>query len=481
MSRARLFVYITAIGLGLWMVAAPLASLSVSKPNRKPAKSDKSIAILYTSQVYGQVRSCNCTKFRYGGYGRQATLMQQLSEKNPDLVLVDCGDALGGDTSKQGQLKSSLTTKIMSNIGYNAWVPGEMEIAADLHNLNEQCRELKVPLTCANVFDSTTGKRVCSSHVSFKTANGARVTVIGLLGKNLVANDVLRNTNVKIGDPADLLSKLAPTVRKTTDVLLVAAHMTIADAQAIAKLGIGDVVICSHIEKDLLMPAKDQNEVDAPYSNDQTGVFLKSMTRTNWSVGRLDMKLSQSGKWQAQSNKLLYLDRAYEESPAIVKLFDEYNAEVAAFYIEQRLKMRDELDKKIRARGLDPDEMRERNKRYAGHAACKSCHEAAYDVWKSSRHSTAINTLKKTKQEYDPECVGCHTTGRDQLSGFVNMKETPELANVQCESCHGAGKAHVAKPAAGYGVTGEDNCRSCHTDELDPDFDYEVMWKKIAH
>ena len=142
------------------------------------------------------------------------------------------------------------------------------------------------------------------------------------------------------------------------------------------------------------MPAKDQNEVDAPYSNDQTGVFLKSMTRTNWSVGRLDMKLSQSGKWQAQSNKLLYLDRAYEESPAIVKLFDEYNAEVAAFYIEQRLKMRDELDKKIRARGLDPDEMRERNKRYAGHAACKSCHEAAYVVWKSSWHSTAINTLK---------------------------------------------------------------------------------------
>ena len=480
MSRAGSLVYLIAAGLGIWMLGSPIASFSVSKPKALAAK-PKSATILYTSQVYGQLRSCNCTKFRFGGYGRQANLIRQLSQKHQDLILIDCGDALDNDTSQQGKMKRDLTAKIMATIGYNAYVPGEMEIAAGLADLNAKCAKLSIPVTCANVFYADTGKRVCSSHVTHKTADGTKVTVVGLFGKGLVANDVLRDTNVKIGDAADLLKKLAPVLRKDTDILVVAAHMTMDDAKTISAMGIGDVVICSHIEKESLMPEKDKNVVDAPYSDGVSGVFLKSLTRTNWSVGKLEMKRSQANKWQAVSNKLLYLDREYEESPEIVKMFDAHNIELRDFYVKQREEMRAQLDKKIRARGLDPDEMRERNKRYAGHASCKECHAKAYDVWKDTRHSRAIDTLKNTKQEFDPECVGCHTTGYNQLTGFINMRETPELANVQCEACHGAGKAHAAKPAAGYGATGEEHCRSCHTEELDPDFDYEKMWKKIAH
>ncbi|NLN78857.1 MAG: hypothetical protein GX141_08065, partial [Armatimonadetes bacterium] len=233
MSRAGSLVYLIAAGLGIWMLGSPIASFSVSKPKALAAK-PKSATILYTSQVYGQMRSCNCTKFRFGGYGRQANLVRQLSQKHQDLILIDCGDALDNDTSQQGKMKRDLTAKIMATIGYNAYVPGEMEIAAGLADLNAKCAKLNIPVTCANVFYADTGKRVCSSHVTHKTADGTKVTVVGLFGKGLVANDVLRDTSVKIGDAADLLKKLAPVLRKDTDILVVAAHMTMDDAKAIS-------------------------------------------------------------------------------------------------------------------------------------------------------------------------------------------------------------------------------------------------------
>jgi hypothetical protein len=43
------------------------------------------------------------------------------------------------------------------------------------------------------------------------------------------------------------------------------------------------------------------------------------------------------------------------------------------------------------------------------------------------------------------------------------------------------GLAHSEKPAKGYGNADEMTCRSCHTDERTPDFDYEASWAKLKH
>jgi len=75
----------------------------------------------------------------------------------------------------------------------------------------------------------------------------------------------------------------------------------------------------------------------------------------------------------------------------------------------------------------------------------------------------------------------CHTTGGVTRGGFTDAKTTPELANVQCEECHGPGVAHAAEPKKGFGATGEETCRGCHTEDYNPNFDYDAMWKNVAH
>ena len=97
--------------------------------------------------------------------------------------------------------------------------------------------------------------------------------------------------------------------------------------------------------------------------------------------------------------------------------------------------------------------------------ACKDCHPKQYDSWKKTKHATAILRLSAADRA-SGQCVGCHVTGVRQIA------EKEVNANVQCEECHGAGKAHVAAAASGGAAAAsiarkpsESSCTACHSDK----------------
>jgi hypothetical protein len=120
---------------------------------------------------------------------------------------------------------------------------------------------------------------------------------------------------------------------------------------------------------------------------------------------------------------------------------------------------------------------------FAGAESCAKCHQYQYAVWKDSQHSHAFRTLEEKNRHLDPACTACHSVRQGEEGGFLDARLTPRLANVQCESCHGPGKQHVAEPKKpGYGrVDTPSTCVTCHTHENDPDFDFPTYWPKITH
>lgn len=95
---------------------------------------------------------------------------------------------------------------------------------------------------------------------------------------------------------------------------------------------------------------------------------------------------------------------------------------------------------------------------YVGSSKCKMCHIKEWNAWAATRMSSSYDLLKpgagadaKKKvgldpaKDYtkDPKCLPCHTTGFGKPGGFVNMENTPNLAGVGCEMCHGAGGDYV--------------------------------------
>jgi len=121
--------------------------------------------------------------------------------------------------------------------------------------------------------------------------------------------------------------------------------------------------------------------------------------------------------------------------------------------------------------------------RYSGDGACRSCHEREYDDWLLTPHSIAWDSLEKGEKWRDPECVGCHVTGKDHPGGFTDNDQTPHMANVQCEVCHGIGGGHPAGAAAASidPVAMKKVCITCHTGKFVLNFDPDEALVLAAH
>ncbi len=81
--------------------------------------------------------------------------------------------------------------------------------------------------------------------------------------------------------------------------------------------------------------------------------------------------------------------------------------------------------------------------RYVGNSKCRLCHRKFFLGRKKDPHDYAMKSLKEGQYENNEKCLICHATGFGTPTGFVSLKKTPRLANVQCEGCHGPGNIHV--------------------------------------
>lgn len=162
---------------------------------------------------------------------------------------------------------------------------------------------------------------------------------------------------------------------------------------------------------------------------------------------------------------------------------------------------------------------------FVGTKKCRACHPKQHKGWKKSKKFTSLNALLpghyselKTKNNLDPDkdytqdtkCLKCHTTGFGQKGGYFipdpsdkkAVKKAKRLANVGCESCHGAGGEYVKLHkellmskrmytldemyAAGMNKIEESVCLQCHnpdnpTFDASKPFNFEERKEKGAH
>jgi hypothetical protein len=106
---------------------------------------------------------------------------------------------------------------------------------------------------------------------------------------------------------------------------------------------------------------------------------------------------------------------------------------------------------------------------YVGAESCRSCHQAQYDAWAKGPHARAMESLSEHERK-DARCQQCHT--------MVPQDPDPALAGIQCETCHGPGKAQLY-----FAVPDEKTCARCHTESspsLTP-FVYSEKLERIRH
>jgi predicted CXXCH cytochrome family protein len=121
---------------------------------------------------------------------------------------------------------------------------------------------------------------------------------------------------------------------------------------------------------------------------------------------------------------------------------------------------------------------------FVGAEVCGTCHGGAAAQWRTTAHAHAYESLVQRGQQLDRECIGCHTAGWRHPGGFSDPRSVGMLKNVQCESCHGPGKAHAASGDKMLIERGEANarfCQRCHQEELETGFTEETHIPRIKH
>ncbi len=120
---------------------------------------------------------------------------------------------------------------------------------------------------------------------------------------------------------------------------------------------------------------------------------------------------------------------------------------------------------------------------FIGAGQCRTCHQAEYDIWAKGPHARSLEGLSD-KERRDPRCLSCHTM-------TVSDKD-PDLAGVQCETCHGPGRYYakehimrdeVLRQQLMFEAIDASTCARCHTDNspaLTP-FLYEAALSRIRH
>jgi hypothetical protein len=154
---------------------------------------------------------------------------------------------------------------------------------------------------------------------------------------------------------------------------------------------------------------------------------------------------------------------------------------------------------------------------FLGPKTCtEQCHQEQGASWAKTRMAKSFDALRpgvyaeaKRMVGLDPEadytevedCVICHSTGYGMAGGFVSIEETPDMAGVTCEACHGAGGMYVKTvmdaddPTFNTGAAREAGliypptarvCRKCHNEDspfidVDYEFDYAARVAKGTH
>jgi hypothetical protein len=108
---------------------------------------------------------------------------------------------------------------------------------------------------------------------------------------------------------------------------------------------------------------------------------------------------------------------------------------------------------------------------YVGIATCSKCHSGGLaqnmaQSWSKTLHATlfkdGVNGV--ASDHYSSSCIACHTVGYDTTPGAVNGG-FKNLANIQCENCHGPGSLHAATGGSPMTISkpmGSADCAQCH-------------------
>jgi hypothetical protein len=355
---------------------------------------------------------------------------------------------------ESAKIKAEYMVRIMSHIGIDAVNIGEKDLALGVPYLKELQAKWNFPFVSANLLDQS-GAAIFPRYV-IKEVAGRKVGIFGLISDASEMVDAVKQItkgSVKIEDPLEAASAVIAELSGKADYVIALAHQKSTYDWRLARRVEGI---------NLIVGGQDLLKTENPKKAGET-LMVQAGEKGQYQ-GFLEIAPGQESE---ATNRLIKYNDEIGDDPEVKTLIAEYNEKLVELYSgPKESSASDSAAVQLHA------------------AMCEPCHTEPYNQWKATDHAKAYQTLVDRSKQFDPSCLVCHTTRFEQPGGFAMKAQQKELVNVQCESCHGDAKEHLASltpvPAVKPPVS---TCTKCHTEDRCPGFeqDYDTYWQKIVH
>jgi hypothetical protein len=418
------------------------------------------------------------------------------------VVWLDAGD-FTGDPGAAGEKQTEALIDGMNRIGYLAGAFGPREMNHGWDAFQARQKRLKFPLVSANIVWQDTAAPVVQPYIVVKAAlrhgsknKEVRIGVMGLTAMNPTFLKTGPNDRRMVTiDPVAAAQKYATELRAKCDVAILLSTLDLDGARNLArKVKDFDLILGTN-------GAMQTRPDDFPEDSQFGRTRLQYIGDQGKNLGEVRLNFGDKRAIQLVTRNVVGLTREWPDDPVLAKLMEDTKVAINDMHRAQA-----EADNPFAAAptpapapaagapggavavipgNAQAPMVLSRGGgaawAYTGSQRCQPCHEKEFAVWSKSKHAHAFDILEKVHQDFNPTCVGCHTIGNGQTTGFVNARSTPGLKHVGCEACHGASSRHPDQVGAGYGVVSTGDCVSCHTKDNSPDYDPEVYIPQVQH
>ncbi|MFH1679737.1 MAG: multiheme c-type cytochrome [Candidatus Eisenbacteria bacterium] len=350
-------------------------------------------------------------------------------------------------------------------MGYDALAIGDKEISWGLDELEVELNTYGLQPVSNNILDAETGKPRFEPYRIVKVGRLDVGVTATIGGTAVVPRTLVEREGIEIANPVARSREALDAMRKKkADVFVLIAHTGMDKAEELVDSLPGyDVILVGHEGRKLEEPKKEK------------GVLLAaSGSRSSW-LGEVTLTV-QKGKILNSEGRSFELKQS--DGP-----YDEFLREILWTKLEldengNRVARKPQEKKQEEDESAVPAQERKIASAYTGGEKCGFCHADVQGFWSRTAHASAFKTIAESEDWEKPECWNCHVVGFGEKTGHSKTALDPVMWNVQCEACHGMGTEHLR--GAERKRVDEATCRSCHTPEWSPDFDYQKYLKKIS-
>jgi 2',3'-cyclic-nucleotide 2'-phosphodiesterase (5'-nucleotidase family) len=278
------------------------------------ASAPTTVTIFHTNDIHARVASSATTL----GYARIATLVQAERAANPNVLLLEAGDAFHGQTIANLS-RGQAIVEIMNVMQYDAMVPGNHDFNFGQERLRELAGLARFPLLAANIEGSN-----LPSHV-IRTVGGRRIAIIGVATPETAYKTHPRNVvGLTFRTPSESIGRLVASLRTQADLIVVLAHLGQDGdytSRALARDVQGiDLIIDGHSHDFGALQVGRTLIV-------QAGEFGNHL-------GRVDVVFDQSGVRMANTLIEAAQSTAVAQDPRVLEIINHYTQQVSALHAQ---------------------------------------------------------------------------------------------------------------------------------------------------